>query len=52
MSYKSVYYKFLADLKKDSILCALKYNSFYKLWHQLTLYIQIMNSQIDLYDTC
>src|SRR5438128_4874814 len=52
MSYKSVHREFLAGLEKDSILCALKYDSFRKLWHQLTPYIQIMNPRTDLCDTC
>lgn len=52
MSYKSVYREFLAGLERDSILCALKYDSFRKLWHQLTPYIQIMNPRTDLCDTC
>ena len=52
MSYKSVHREFLAGLERDSILCALKYDSFRKLWHQLTPYIQIMNPRTDLCDTC
>ncbi len=52
MSYKYVHREFLAGLERDSILCALKYDSFRKLWHQLTPYIQIMNPRTDLCDTC
>ncbi len=52
MSYKSVHHDFLAGLKVNSNLHTFKYDVFYKLWHQLTPYIQIMSSQTDLYDTC
>jgi hypothetical protein len=52
MSYKSVHRDFLAGLKEDSRLHGLKYDSFRKLWHQLTSYIQIMSPRTDLCDTC
>src|SRR3954471_7167500 len=52
MSYKSIHRDFLAGLEEDSALCALKYDAFRKLWHQLTPYIQIMSSRTDLCDTC
>src|SRR5437764_8485389 len=52
MSYKSVHRDFLAGLEEDNTLCALKYDAFRKLWHQLTPYIQIMSPRTDLCDTC
>ena len=52
MSYKSVHRDFLAGLEEDSNLCALKYDAFRKLWHQLTPHIQIMSPRTDLCDTC
>src|SRR6266508_152110 len=52
MSYKSVHRDFLAGLEGDSKLRTLKYDSFRKLWHQLTPYIQIMSPRTDLCDTC
>jgi hypothetical protein len=52
MSYKSVHRDFLAGLKEDSRLHGLKYDSFRKLWYQLTSYIQIMSPRSDLCDTC
>jgi len=52
MSYKSVHHDFLAGLKVNSNLHTFKYDVFYKLWHQLTPYIQIISSQTDLCDTC
>ena len=52
MSYKSVHREFLAGLEEESILRALKYDAFRKLWHQLTPYIQIMSPRTDLCDTC
>ena len=39
-SYKSVYRDFIAGLENDSTLKLLKYDTFRKLWHQLTPYIQ------------
>jgi hypothetical protein len=48
MSYKSVHRDFLAGLKEYSKLHGLKYDSFRKLWHQLTSYIQIMSPRTDL----
>src|SRR6266540_2857051 len=51
MSYRSVHRDFLAGLE-DNSLCALKYDAFRKLWHQLTPYIQIMSPRTDLCDTC
>ncbi|CAG8722672.1 11930_t:CDS:2, partial [Ambispora leptoticha] len=51
-SYKSVYRDFIAGLENDSTLKLLKYGAFRKLWHQLTLYIQIMSPRTDLCDTC
>jgi hypothetical protein len=38
MSYRSVHCDFLAGLEEGSTLCALKYDAFHKLWHQLTPY--------------
>ena len=43
MSYKSIHRDFLAGLEEDSTLHTLKYDAFHKLWHQLTLHIQIMS---------
>src|SRR3954470_13184588 len=52
VSYKSIHRNFLAGQEEDSTLHALKYNAFRKLWHQLTLHIQIMSPRTDLCDTC
>ena len=52
MSYKSVHRDFLSGLEEGSTLCALKYDAFRKLWHQLTPHIQIMSPRTDLCDTC
>ncbi len=52
MSYKSVHRDFLAGLKEDNKLKFLKYDTFRKLWHQLTSKIQIMSPRTDLCDTC
>jgi len=52
MSYKSVHWDFLAGLEEDNTLYTLKYDAFHKLWHQLTLHIQIMSPQTNLCDTC
>ncbi|KAG9285729.1 hypothetical protein G9A89_001617 [Geosiphon pyriformis] len=42
---------YLAGLE-DSPLRVLNYDAFRKLWHQLTLHIQIMSPRTDLCDTC
>src|SRR5207249_807312 len=42
----------IAGLENDSTLKLSKYDTFRKLWHQLTPYIQIMSPRTDLCDTC
>jgi len=43
----TVYRDFIAGLENGSTLKLLKYDASRKLWRQLTLYIQIMNSRTD-----
>ena len=53
-SYKSVHRNYIASLENDSTLKLLKYDTFCKLCHQLTLYIQIVSPRTNLLlcDTC
>jgi hypothetical protein len=52
MTYKSVHRDFLASLEENSNLKSLKYETFLKLWHQLTPQIKFLNPRTDLCDTC
>lgn len=52
MTYKSVHQDFINNLKEDDKLKVLKYETFLKLWHNLTPHIKFLNPRTDLCNTC